>query len=398
MMFLLVAYWLLLLVITPFALYLGFLALIARRGFTDRDPMPAPAPLREENLCRFCFVVPARNEASGILTTIGSLESVNYPRDLYEILVIADNCTDDTAVLAAKTSAKVLQRNDLTRRGKGWALAFAFDHLLASNTSDAFVIVDADSVVAPDFLMVLANHLRSGAMALQSQGTVVGARTSWQMALQAIAFAAFNTTRSIARSNLGLSCGLRGNGMCLTRSALEKVPYQAFSIVEDIEYGIALYRQGVSVSYAHGALIASVMLILGGPKAVEQRRRWGGGRWELFKREFLPLFKDAVKLRDVGYLDLACDLLTPPLTYLLTGMVVALSILFFLPWSNVLAFLWGFDLVLFLFYGVVACHYSGLGWSLAFRSLLYAPVFMLWKIVRVSSFKTAKGWEMPIQR
>ncbi|HCF58181.1 MAG TPA: glycosyl transferase family 2, partial [Myxococcales bacterium] len=140
--------------------YLGLLALLSARV----SPPPAVAPT-----ARFDFLVPAHDEEGGIARTVRSLLAVDYPAELRRVVVVADNCSDRTAERARQAGARVIERRDPERRGKGHALALAFEHSLQEGFADAVVVVDADTVVAPNLPRAFAAHLAAGAQAMQAE-------------------------------------------------------------------------------------------------------------------------------------------------------------------------------------------------------------------------------------
>ena len=229
--------------------YLALLALLARR---------APAPPSGRGV-RFDLVVPAHDEEAGIAQTVRSLLAIDYPAELYRVVVVADNCSDQTARRASEAGARVLKRTDPERRGKGHALAFAFERLGEEGVADAFVVVDADTLVSPNLLGAFASRIQAGASALQADYGVRNPESSWRTRLLHLGFTLFHEVRSSGRERLGLSCGLRGNGMAFTRSVLAEVPHDAFSVVEDVEYGIRLGLAGHRVHYVGEAQVLGEM-------------------------------------------------------------------------------------------------------------------------------------------
>ncbi|MCA1826854.1 MAG: glycosyltransferase family 2 protein [Myxococcales bacterium] len=339
--------------------YLFVLTLASRRR---------EAPAGEESV-RFDVVVPAHDEESGIARTVRSLLAVDYPSVLRRVIVVADNCTDATAARASEAGATVLVRSDPERRGKGYALAFAFDRCDA----DAVVVIDADTVVSPNLLRAFAARLQAGALAVQSASAVSNRDDSWRTRLMSLALALFNGVRSLGRDRLGLSCGLRGNGMCLSMAMLRTHPPRAFSLVEDLEYGIALGRAGVRVHFAPEAFVASEMVPKG---SVAQRRRWEGGRARLARQLALPLLRDAIRTRSAMLLDLALDLLVPPLSKLALAIAIGLSLSLALG-----APLWPWLLCAAL----LAVHVAR-GWQLSgvrLRDLACVPAYVFWKLFAV---------------
>ena len=237
--------------------YLVLLTLLSRQ---DRTPeiRAAQHGARRPRL-RFVVVVPAHDEAAGIAATVGSLLATDYPRELFHVLVVADNCNDDTAQRARAAGADVLVREDREHVGKGHALAYAFEHVAAEGWAEAIVVVDADTVVSKNLLAAFAARLDSGAGVVQARYGVRNPDTSWRTRLMTIAFATFHDLRSNARETLQVSCGLRGNGMAFAMSLLREVPFDAFSVVEDIEYGIHLAEAGHRVRYAGDAYVLGEM-------------------------------------------------------------------------------------------------------------------------------------------
>lgn len=356
------------------ALYVALLALAARR---PRAPEPRTA-------IRFDVIVPAHDEEGGIEATVQSLFTMAYPTDHFRVLVIADNCTDRTARIARGAGARVIERHDAGRRGKGYALATAIDQSAADAFADAVVVVDADTLVSANLLGALAARIREGAQAMQAEYEVRNPDASWRTRLTAIAFALFHTTRSFGRERLGLSCGLRGNGMCFTHALLREVPHRATSIVEDIEYGIALGLRGIRVVYVAEAAVAGEMPERGAA-AASQRERWEQGR-RLLVRQYLPaLVRRAVTRRDPIALDLAVDLMVPPLTSLVMASILGVTASLYAAVHGITAWiagLWLVSLVALIVYVSRGLQLSGLGLrGLVF--LAWAPVFAVWKLTLV---------------
>lgn len=355
--------------------YLAALAVLARRGGERSAPLASP-------IVRFAVVVPAHDEEAGIAATVTSLLAMDYPRDEFQVLVVADNCTDRTAARAREAGARVLERSDPSRRGKGYALALAYEVVLREGIADAVVVVDADTLVSANLLRACAARFARGARALQVEYGVRNATSSWRTRLMVIAFALFHTVRSLARERLGLSCGLRGNGMAFSRELLRAVPANAFSIVEDVEYGVALGLAGIRVEYVAEAAVLGEMPATG-RAARTQRERWESGRWTLARRHALALLRAAIARRDAVPLDLALDLLVPPLTTLaatcLLGTVAGAAM-----WrhglGHVAAACWGASLAGLLVYVARGVALSGLG-ARAVLDLCWAPVYAGWKVM-----------------
>jgi len=353
--------------------YLAWLALLASPGV---PPPPAEG-------VRFDVVVPAHDEEAGLPDTLRSLNAMAYPRGLFRVVVVADNCTDRTAERGAAAGARVLVRDDPERRGKGWALGFAFERLLREDFADAFVVVDADSVVSANLLSAFAARFRAGARALQARYGVRDPEQSWRNRLLRLALTLFHDVRSEARERLRVSCGLRGNGMAFARPLLQDVPHDAFSLVEDLEYGVRLGLAGHRVHYVGEASVLGEMAASEGA-ARAQRRRWEVGRLAIARQLIPRVLGEALKRRDRVLLDLAFDLLVPPLSYLVLAALLGLSgsllgVLLGLGTSHAAA-LWGGATLALAAYVVRGLARSGLGVR-GVRDLLMAPAFVAWKVL-----------------
>jgi cellulose synthase/poly-beta-1,6-N-acetylglucosamine synthase-like glycosyltransferase len=353
------------------AIYLFVLAVAAR---APKEEAIDEAPPR----IRFDVVVPAHDEEAGITATVQSLAAVDYPAHLRRIIVVADNCSDATAARAAAAGAAVLVRDEPLRRGKGYALARAF----ARVEGDAVVVVDADTEVSPNLLRAFARRFEAGAHAAQVSYGVRNPSASWRTRLLVIALALFHDLRSLGRERLHLSAGLRGNGMAFSRALLELVPYDAFSIVEDVEHGIRLGEAGVRVAYVPEAHVRGEM-VSRTDRARSQRRRWEQGRAALARARGPELLVESFRQRDPVLLDLALDLVVPPLATLVLAAVagVAASLaLHALGGSMWPAIPWLLSAALLAFYVLRGWALSGVGARGLVDLVVFAPAYVVWKI------------------
>ena len=344
---------------------------------------PAP-PRRDRPSCKLCFdiVIPACNEELGIGATIASLGALDYPEDRVRVLVVADNCSDATARVAEEAGAVVLERHDPARRGKGYALAHAFAQIESDDVADAVVVIDADTTVSPNLLRAFARRFEAGASALQASYGVRDPDATWRARLMVLALALFHGLRSLGRERLGLSTGLRGNGMGFSREVLRRVPADAFSIVEDVEYGIKLAQAGHRVAYVPEAQVLGDMAPRG-PAAATQRRRWERGRAAIARSLGPRLLIEGFAQGDAIRLDLALDLLVPPLTSL--ALAAALGAAAAIAWHAAVGAPAAIVLPWLLSLGFLTAHVlrgialSGAG-PRALLTLLWAPVYIAWKI------------------
>jgi len=328
----------------------------------------------------FAILVPAHNEEAILGILLESLSALEYPKDLYTVYVVADNCTDRTAELVRATEGVHLyERFDQAKRGKGYALNWLLQKLEEDQLIyDAYVIIDADSVVEPTFLQSMARELTQGARALQASNTVLNVAESPTTALRWVALTLMNYIRPLGRNGLGASSTLTGNGMCLSRALLICYPWQAFSIGEDYQYYLTLVEHGERVRYVPEAVVRSQM-----PTTFAQMRtqdiRWESQAgnpttWPIALRLLLA----GLRHHDLARIEAVAELLTPPLSLLVCWCVLTLIVSLVL-WSPLSLLL---SLVLA---GGLVCYIGSAFYLLrppvgVYMSLLRAPGFVIWKL------------------
>lgn len=255
-----------------------------------------------ESRTRFLVFVPAHNEGTGIRATLRSLQNVRYPAEQIRTIVIADNCEDDTAELARSCGVEVWVRSDPHHRGKGRALAWGLER--ADFHFDLVAVIDADTEVDAAFFSEMdsayAALMRNGGAEAVFQGRYLFGETSsgssWFEEFTLASKAAENSYCYRPRSALGLANLIQGNGFCISRAALARVPFKAFSIVEDAEYAIALALLAIPVLYVDSAQVVSRMT-LRVKDAMPQRLRWASGIFGLIFRSVPELLVGAVRKR-----------------------------------------------------------------------------------------------------
>ncbi|MGF1469605.1 MAG: glycosyltransferase family 2 protein [Sandaracinaceae bacterium] len=256
-------------------------------------------------------VVPAHNEAAHVAACVRSLRAAVAPPGGHRLVVIADNCTDETAALAREAGAEVIERDDPDRRGKGYALERAFEHVLADPSVEAVLVVDADTSVEPNFLVAMASAFAGGADGVQCRYLVGNPDASPRARLMNVALLAFNVARPKARERFGLSVGILGNGFGLHRRVLEALPYTARSVVEDLEYHLMMVRRGFRVRFVEATAVTADVPVRSDAQA-SQRARWEGGRYRMI-REHAPALVGEVARGRLRLLEPLGELLLLPL-------------------------------------------------------------------------------------
>lgn len=274
---------------------------------------PAAAPRDGLGLA---VVIPAHDEEAQIVGAVRSVQACDYDPDHRRIIVIADNCGDRTAAAARSSGAEVWERSDPTRRGKGHALAWAFERVLEDDSIRIVCVIDADCRPSRNFLSAVAVRTEEGADAVQARYQVSNPKRSAATALRWAGFALFNVVRPLGRDRLGLSSGLLGTGMAFSRGLLLRSPWQAFSFAEDREQHMRWVLDGARVAFAPEAEVYSPSPT--GPAGIQaQERRWESGRLGLAARLSPKLLSRSARRRSAAELDAALEPLLPPQSLLL---------------------------------------------------------------------------------
>lgn len=258
-------------------------------------------------------LIPAHNEGTALQPTIEDVKAQLAPSD--RIVVIADNCSDNTAAVARVAGAEVLERHDPGRRGKGYALDFGLKHLSRSPPA-LVIIIDADCRVAADALDQLArNCVRTSrpVQALDLMVAPVGSALDYR--LPTFAWRVNNWVRPLGLQALGLPCQLMGTGMAFPWAAIRNAGLATGHIVEDLNLGLELARAGHAPLFCPLARVTSEFpLTMAG--AESQRQRWEGGHLSMVAKVAIPLIFTAMARRNRDLLALALDMAVPPLTFL----------------------------------------------------------------------------------
>jgi len=324
-------------------------------------------------IARLAIVIPAHDEEAMISQCVKSVSGLTLLEGLRTTtVVVADNCADETANRARDAGARVMVRVDAERRGKGFALQYAFDQLMIEGY-DAVLVLDADSLIAPNALVEIVPMLEAGADGVQTRYTVLNVRSSLRARLMNVAFMAFNVLRPRGRERLGLSVGILGNGFALSRPTLEAVPYDAHSIVEDLEYHLRVVRSGRRIAFAGHTAVRSEMPS-GGRSALAQRARWEGGRLHTILQNVPSLGRD-VAVGNWKLLEPLMELLLWPLAFYVSLLLMTLAI----PFGP--ARIYACVALMLVVLHVSAAIVVGGGGIRDFAALMAVPFYLAWKLV-----------------
>ena len=252
-------------------------------------------PILEKKENRFLAIIPAHNEDAVVANLVESLKKQNYPKELYDIYVIADNCTDKTAEKAKKAGAIVYERFDEKRKTKGFALNWFLRQKIDEDAPyDAFCIFDADNIVDVNFLNAMNKKLCQGEDVVQGYRDIKNPSDSWVTAGYAIFYWTMNRLYHLARYNLGLSPLINGTGFMVKFDVIKPSGWNTKTLTEDIEFSLKRIIEGKKLGWATDAIVYDEQPV-GFKQSWSQRSRWTVGHMQCLKEYTKPL---AVAVKD----------------------------------------------------------------------------------------------------
>ena len=340
-------------------------------------------------------LVPAHNESHHLKPTLKAIRQQLGPND--RLVVVADNCTDDTANVARMCNAEVLERMNDHLRGKGYALAFGIDHLRRA-PPDVVAIVDADCLLSDHALPTLAAECHSTGHPVQMLDLMTTDSVQSGLRFRVMEFAMLmkNKVRPLGSFALGQACHLMGTGMALPWQLIEKCNLATGHIAEDMKLGIELTLQGRPARFLPQVHITSSFVENSGV-ARAQKSRWEHGHMAVMAEELPRLAWHALKQRKASLIVLLMDLMIPPIAF----YFMVLNTLLLLSMTAA----WFFELMQPM--AIVAATGMGalslsvlLGWwffgrhLLSARELLGTPMYALWKLPVYLAFfmKKRSAW------
>ena len=244
---------------------------------------------------KFMEIIPEHNEENVIRNLIESLKKQDYPKELYDIYVIADNCTDATAEIAKEAGAKVLKRFDEAHKTKGYALNWFLKQKIEEDADyDAFCVFDADNIVDKNFLKNMNKKLCQGEEIVQGYRDIKNPTDSWITGGYAIFYWMMNRFYHLARYNLGLSPLINGTGFMVKFDVVKPNGWQTITLTEDIEFSLINIAKGRKLGWATDAIVYDEQPVKF-DQSWSQRSRWTVGHIQCMKNYTKDLAKGVVE-------------------------------------------------------------------------------------------------------
>lgn len=270
-------------------------------------------PKAQKPTKKFAILIPAHNEESVIENLVENLLNMKYPNKLYDVIVIADNCTDKTAELSLKAGAKVIETTSLPDepKGKPHAIRKALEQLGDyENQYDAIAFFDADNLVSLNYLEEMNNHLMQGDQLIQCYLDSKNPEDNWITLSYASSYYYMNRSWQLAKSKLGLGNAVGGTGFCVDTKLLKEVGWTARSLTEDLEFQIQCLLAGVPAKWCHTARVYDEKPT-GFWASCVQRLRWARGHWDVCLKYSGPLIKKSIFKLDILSFDGLMYLINP---------------------------------------------------------------------------------------
>ena len=232
---------------------------------------------------RYAFFIAAHNEEAVIGNLVRSILSQDYPRELMDVFVVCDACTDDTHARAEEAGAIVWDRNDLARRGKSWALDYGFDRILNEygDKYEAFIVLDADNLVSPSYISVMNQAFDAGYLVCTGYRNSKNFDSSWISAAYALWFLREAKFLNNARMMSGTSCAISGSGWLVSASIVRGMHGWDFhTLTEDIQFSTFCSANNVQIGYAPAEFFDEQPVTF--KASWIQRMRWTKGFYEVF--------------------------------------------------------------------------------------------------------------------
>ncbi len=247
---------------------------------------------------RYAVMISARNEEKVIGHLLQSIKACDYPSELVDIYVVADNCTDETARIAAENGATVYQRFNKKLIGKGYALNELYSYIAdlhGTQYYDGFFVFDADNLLDKHYITEMDKCFSAGNRVITSYRNSKNYGTNWISAGYALWFLREAKFLNNPRSLLGTSCAISGTGFLIHRDILNRQNgWIHFLLTEDIEFSVDNVLQGEKIGYCHTAMLYDEQ-----PSSFKvawrQRLRWSKGFLQVMRDYGGSLFKQSVK-------------------------------------------------------------------------------------------------------
>lgn len=347
-----------------------------------------------DKLNKFAIIIPARNEEVVIGNLLDSLGKQNYEKNMYDIYVVPNNCTDNTEAISKSKNAKIIVP-DIPIHSKGEALKYTFEFIQKNiNIYDAYIIFDADNVVHPNFIKEMNKTLCKGYKIAQGYRDSKNPSDTWVSSCYSLHYLIQNIFVNKARMNMQEFCYINGTGFMISNDILEQTPYNTQTLTEDIEYTIQNLISGNKIAFVENAITYDEQAVCF-EESIKQRKRWSIGTMQCLEKYINYL----LKTKNLKGLDGLIFCISPIIQVISLAILIIPTILQLVIYENINYQ----DIILSLFttytssilISIVAIKLSGKHTKQYIKGIFTFPIFILtWIPINIYAiFKRNSDWE-----
>ena len=358
-------------------------------------------PLKVNKNHKFMAIIPAHNEEMVIKNLVDSLKMQNYPKECYDIYVIADNCTDGTAEIAEEAGAIVYRRYDEAKKTKGYALNWFLGQKIEENADyDAFCVFDADNIVDKDFLKNMNVKLCQGEVVVQGYRDIKNPTDSWVSAGYALFYWMMNRFYHLARYNAGMSPLINGTGFMVKFDLIKETGWNTKTLTEDIEFSLMNIAAGRKLGWAVDAKVYDEQPV-SFKQSWSQRERWTVGHIQCLKYYTKDLAKGVKDNRTITSFDGLLYVMCIPIMIVTIAIVLINTLLYFGEYMTANQLIWNYfkylatSLVMPGLAAMVSMKLEKKPIKPMIKGILCYPLFMgSWLLINIKClFKPNTTWE-----
>lgn len=359
-------------------------------------------PLKIDKKHKFIIVIPAHNEEAVVGNLVDSIMKINYPKEFYDVYVISDNSTDNTKNVALEHGAIVYERNDPSKKTKGFALDWFITRQIPTfkKDYDAMIVFDADNVVDSEFLNYMNISLCQGETVVQGYRDIKNPTDSWISGGYAIFYWMMHRFFHLARYNIGLSPLLNGTAFMVSMELIKQKGWKTKTLTEDIEYSLLSVIEGQKLGWQRKAIVYDEQPT-GFVQSWKQRERWTTGHLQCLREYSGDLAKETVKKKTMVNLDAFLYILGIPM-FIVSIFLVIINIILYLIGQmgitdlSINMFLYFFTIIIMPLLGaIITVIFERKSFKKLWKGILGFPMFMLsWLIINIKCmFKPTVKWE-----
>lgn len=332
-----------------------------------------------ENKHKYAFIISARNEENVISQLCDSIKAQDYPEELIEIYVVADNCTDNTALVAKQHGAQVYERHNTELIGKGYALSELFEHIkntVGFDAFDGYIVVDADNILDKNYVCEMNKCFDTGARLITSYRNSKNYGDNWISAGYSLWFLRESRQLNAVRTELGTTCEIHGTGFLISKEIIKRQGgWIHHLMIEDVQFTVENVLAGEKAVYCHDAILYDEQ-----PTSPItswwQRIRWCRGYLQILRHYGIKLTRAFFKGRGFSNFDMIMSMCP---AFFITVIAVAVNIL-----AIILTLI--FDIQAFLPTLIASLILVAQAY-LIFAMLGFITIITEWKRIHTSTFK-----------